>query len=144
MNNSPNVAQLKKKKMGIGKRNKLIFYIAVMALPCLQFIIFWIAVNINSILLAFRDYHPDTNTFTFYGIQNFVDVIKDLGRIAFMKAAFKNSFMVYFIGLFVSVPLGIIFSFYLYKKKIHSKERIFKCCNNDQKPHKVWLLNLFV
>lgn len=121
MNNSPNVAQLKKKKMGIGKRNKLIFYIAVMALPCLQFIIFWIAVNINSILLAFRDYHPDTNTFTFYGIQNFVDVIKDLGRIAFMKTAFKNSFMVYFIGLFVSVPLGIIFSFYLYKKKMMHK-----------------------
>ena len=121
MNNLPNGAKLKKTSMGIGKRNKLIFYIAVMALPCLQFIIFWVAVNINSILLAFRDYHPDTNTYTFYAFQNFVDVIKDLGKIPFMKSAFKNSFMVYFISLFVSVPLGIIFSFYLYKKKLMHK-----------------------
>jgi ABC-type sugar transport system permease subunit len=117
MNNSANGAITKKKSVGVGKRNKLIFYIAVMALPCLQFIIFWVAVNINSIMLAFRDYHPESNTYTFYGFQNFVDVIKDLERIAFMKTAFKNSFLVYFISLFVSVPLGIIFSFYLYKKK---------------------------
>ena len=112
MTSLANSAASKKKSIGIGKRKKLIFYIAVMALPCLQFVVFWIAVNINSILLAFRDYHPETNTYTFYGIQNFVDVIKDLQRIAFMKTAFKNSFMVYFIGLFVSVPLGIIFSFF--------------------------------
>ena len=110
-----------KRSNNIGKRNKLLFYIAVMALPCLQFVIFWVLVNINSILLAFRDYHPDTNTFTFYGFNNFKNVIADLKEIPFMMPALKNSLTVYLCGIFISTPLSVIFSYYLYKKRLMHK-----------------------
>ena len=110
-----------KTKNNIGKRNKLLFYIAVMALPCLQFVIFWICVNINSILLAFRDYDPKTNTFTFYAFNNFKNVISDLQTIAYMKPALKNSLIVYVCGILISTPLSVIFSYYLYKKQFMHK-----------------------
>lgn len=110
-----------KRKNNIGKRNKLLFYIAVMALPCLQFVIFWICVNVNSIFLAFRDYHPDTNTFTFYGFNNFKAVIADLKNITFLAPAIKNSVIVYLCGIFISTPLSVIFSYYLYKKRLMHK-----------------------
>jgi ABC-type sugar transport system permease subunit len=79
-----------KPKNNIGKRNKLLFYIAVMALPCLQFVIFWVFVNINSILLAFRDYNPDLNTFSFCGFDNFKAVISDLATADKKYEPLKN------------------------------------------------------
>ena len=110
-----------KRKNNIGKRNKLLFYIAVMALPCLQFVIFWVCVNINSILLAFRDYHQNTNSFTFYGFENFKNVISDLKNVEHLIPAIKNSAIVYVCGILISTPLSVIFSYYLYKKKLMHK-----------------------
>ncbi|MBR3864721.1 MAG: sugar ABC transporter permease [Clostridia bacterium] len=110
-----------KRKNNIGKRNKLLFYIAVMALPCLQFVIFWVCVNINSILLAFRDYHQNTNSFTFYGFNNFKNVISDLKNVEHLIPAIKNSAIVYVCGILISTPLSVIFSYYLYKKKLMHK-----------------------
>jgi ABC-type sugar transport system permease subunit len=122
INTTANNGLIKPKKTNnIGKRNKLLFYIAVMALPCLQFVIFWVFVNINSILLAFRDYNPDFNTFSFCGFDNFKAVIADLKNIAFMKPAIKNSLIVYVCGILISTPLSVIFSYYLYKKKLMHK-----------------------
>ena len=44
---------------------KLIFYIACFALPVLQFLIFYIGVNFQSILLAFQKYDGKTTSFYF-------------------------------------------------------------------------------
>ena len=40
------------------KKKRLIFYIAVIALPVLQFAIFYLYVNFNSVILAFQKYVP--------------------------------------------------------------------------------------
>ena len=122
INTTANNGLIKPKKTNnIGKRNKLLFYIAVMALPCLQFVIFWVFVNINSILLAFRDYNLDSNTFSFCGFDNFKAVISDLKNVAHLKPAIKNSVIVYVCGILISTPLSVIFSYYLYKKRLMHK-----------------------
>ena len=57
-------------------RRKMLFYVCMMALPCLQFFIFWVCVNANSLLLAFRRYDYDEG-FLWAGLDNFIQVIKD-------------------------------------------------------------------
>ncbi len=104
----------------IGKRNKLIFYTLMMALPIIQFIIFWIFVNINSILLAFRTWDFDRGDYVWNGLKTFGNVVNLFKEAPFMLSAIKNSVIVYLIGLVLGTPLSLIFSFYLYKKKILS------------------------
>lgn len=107
----------KKSTQKIGKRNKLLFYIAVMALPVLQFIVFWLFVNINSILLAFKTWNFDTERFEWYAFNNFSKVLEDIGTVVSLKASVKNSLIIYGFTLGVGMPLSLMFSFYLYKRK---------------------------
>ena len=104
----------------LAKRKKLLFYVAVMALPVLQFFIFWVCVNINSIKLAFQVWNFDTKAFEWYGFENFKQVIQDIKTIPSLKASVKNSLMIYAFSLLLGTPLCLIFSFYLYKRKAMS------------------------
>ena len=45
-----------KEVKGSARKKELIFYFSVVALPLLQYFIFYICVNFNSILLAFKQY----------------------------------------------------------------------------------------
>lgn len=108
-----------KKKMKI--KNNL-FYWSIVGLPLLHFLIFYIVVNFNSILLAFEEYSIDGTgamTYEFVGFQNFRNFIRDLGSNATLIFATKNSLLVYFIKLIVGIPCALLFSYYIYKK--------FKC-----------------
>ena len=102
--------QKKKKKL-----LKLAFYLCLIALPMLQYIIFYIYVNINSFVLAFQevDMHGQSQ---FVGFQNFAKVIKDLFTEVRFAYIAKNSAIIYFFTLFVGLPLAYMFSYYIYKK----------------------------
>lgn len=97
-----------------------IFYIALMAVPVLQFIIFYIGVNVNSILLAFQDIEISSNaektvTLTF---KNFSDWFTNETSRSLVTTAMGTSLKVYVIALFTGVPLGLLFSYYIYKKMV--------------------------
>lgn len=104
--------------------SKLIFYIALMALPVLQFCIFYIGVNLQSILLAFQKY--DTNTTQFY-VQwddlwcNFTRIFKD---IDILWVCLKNSLIVWLVTTVVGTVGAVLFSYYIFKRKKIGK--IFK------------------
>ena len=68
----------KKKKLLNRKKKQLIFYICIVALPILQFCVFYIGVNFNSILLAFKTFDADTNKYVFDGFNNFL--IETIGK----------------------------------------------------------------
>ncbi|MBO7344957.1 MAG: hypothetical protein J6U92_03350, partial [Clostridia bacterium] len=57
-----NIVRLKKKKT-IGGKQKLIFIIACLTIPVLHWLVFWLYVNFQSILLAFQNMR--TLEFTF-------------------------------------------------------------------------------
>ena len=59
-------------KGNVFQNKKLIFYIAMMAIPVIQFCIMYIGVNFNSILLAFQKYNIDTGRYVYNGFQNFI------------------------------------------------------------------------
>ena len=106
----------KTKSMSTKRRNELIFFICLVAYPIAQFVIFYVAVNINSILLAFKEYHIETAKFSWIGFENFKAFIGDLGNDQSMIIATKNSLLLYGVGLCIGTPLNLIFSYFLYKK----------------------------
>lgn len=106
----------RKEKLTKKRRGELIFYCCLIAYPILQFFVFYICVNINSILLAFKQYDIDTATYSFWGFGNFTEFIGDVMEDYAMRRAFTNSFWLYFCGLVIGMPLNLIFSFFMYKK----------------------------
>ena len=102
------------------RASDVIFYLSMLAWPLLQFFIMWFLVNVNSILLAFKQYDVDAFTYEFVGLTNFQRVLTDLFNDGLFFIALKNSIWHYLLGL-LTMPLGILLSFYLYKKSFGHK-----------------------
>lgn len=106
------------------KKKDAIFYVLIMIFPIAQFLVFYIGVNFNSILLAFKDYHLNMDTgkfeYVFSGFEQFKNVFLKLSIDPKLKSAVPNSIILYVIGLVISSPLSLFFSYYIYKKKFAS------------------------
>lgn len=106
------------------------FYIALLALPLLQFAIFYVVVNFNSFVLAFEKVTIEggvrSEIFTF---DNFVNVFRWIGgespnwtgnpsdiiTLPFWTLMW-NSVKSWFICNAISIPLALLFSYYIFKK----------------------------
>lgn len=110
----------KKKKFFNGQ---LLFYCGVLALPILQFCIFYLYVNFNSFVLAVTEYDMLTGEKTFVGLQNFRDCwdlfFGDENRVG-MWIRLKNSLVAYGCTLLVGTGGALLFSYYIYKKQAMS------------------------
>lgn len=115
-------------KGGRKDRGKTIFYWAMLAFPLLQFLIFYVGVNLNSFALAFQEfdmYSGDEDALKFVGFDNlwvnFKEVFRNFKENDYLLKAFNNSIIAYLVGLFVGLTLALLFSYYLYKKFFMSK-----------------------
>lgn len=108
--------------MSTNKRSRLIFYYAMIALPLLHYLIFYIGVNFNSILLAFKEYKVinGQEQFVWNFTAQFSKIFETFVYGTTMKQMLLNSLTFYFFSLLVTVPLALIFSFYIYKKYVAS------------------------
>ena len=110
---------MKDKKQRGGKTKNLssnLFVLSILIYPLLLFILFYVVVNFNSILMAFKKI-TITGEETFIGFQNFSDFIADIrGGNAWYKISLTNSLKMYIICLVISLPLYIFFSYVLFKK----------------------------
>lgn len=102
-----------KSKLTHMERKQLPFYIGLMAIPVVQFIVFYIYVNWNSIVMAFQSYDTLSGTTT-YSLANF-EKIKSEFQNGSMWIYISNSLIAYAAGLCV-MPLTLFFSYYIYKK----------------------------
>lgn len=107
-----------KKPGGISraKLSKSIFYCALIALPMLQYCVFYIGVNFNSILLAFRQYNFGEGGYNWVGFNNFKTAADNLLHLPDLKFALRNSLIAYGSSLLIGIPLAVLFSYYIYKK----------------------------
>lgn len=109
-----------KKHIRDKRKQDLIFYVVMLALPLLQFSIFYIGVNFNSLLLAFQSYDDAAKEFVFLDFpnlfKNFTDVLHSLRTETVFPFAFKNSLISYFVSLVAGTGLALVFSYYIYKK----------------------------
>lgn len=109
------IAVSRKSSFAKRKRNQLIFYICLIALPMIQFAIFYIGVNINSILLAFQGYEVQKGYY-WTGFDNFKQIFYDFKTIPYLKSSIKNSLILYVVTL-CSMVLSMLFSYYIYRKR---------------------------
>lgn len=105
--------QIKKKKWW--KDKNLLFYLLLMAFPLAQFLVFYIGVNFNSILMAFQriDVKNDTITWTVSNMKNAFEMMTGSPELLSVMSV---SILAYLILTGLGVPLGLFFSYYIYKK----------------------------
>lgn len=92
------------------------FIWSILIYPTILFLIFYVAVNINSIILAFQKIDYQTGQAEFAGFANFIRFGELVAGDALFQTSIINSLKMYVINFVISVPLMILFSFYIYKK----------------------------
>ncbi len=115
---------IRTKKIRSGKRisrkaSSNLFVLSVVWYPLVLFLIFWVGVNFNSILLAFQSVNVDGSR-QFVGFDNFVAFCKNAfsmqGSGTQLMYSFRNSLIKYAVSVVVCMPLYLIFSYQIYKK----------------------------
>ena len=107
--------------------NKIIFYFVTLAFPVIQFCVFYIGVNFNSIVYAFSFYdysQPGVVIQSFVWFDNFIKIFEMFKFQPEMVIRVENSLLGFIIGFGISTPLGILFSYYIYKNRFAAK--VFK------------------
>lgn len=99
---------------------ELLFYTCLIALPLVQFAIFYVAVNFNVILLSFKSYDTLSGTYS-WTLSNFSRVWSELTSTTILRDALLNSLLVWFFVVLVGTTLAVLFSYYIYMKKPLSK-----------------------
>ena len=110
------------KNGGIAKRRRQekVFYWLILALPLLQFCIFYIGVNFNSVLLSFQKIEKSAIDgkfiYSWVGLENFKYSLSQLLNEYELIQSFKNSIKAYVVGLVFGTGASLLFSYYIYKK----------------------------
>lgn len=103
---------LVKKRKGSIKNKELIFIWGMLALPLVQWLVFWVGINGNFIKLAFMD--ARTSTFTFANFATFWDdLTAPHGSI---KIALVNTLKYFATTMLIINPLSLVIAYFIYKK----------------------------
>ncbi len=110
------------------RKKELIFYCILLAFPILQFCVFYLGVNINSIMLLFKKYDIKEG-YSFAGFDNFKTVFEMLTspeaqNHEILVNSFKNSLILGFLTIVVGIGLSVVFSYYVFKK--YKMSELFK------------------
>ena len=96
------------------RMRRRVFIIGMLSIAVLNFLVFWLYVNFNSILMAFQS---QTKGGLVWTLDNFTRFFKEVKISDFqLGLAFKNSVLLYVSGTFFTLPLSLLFAYYLYKK----------------------------
>lgn len=105
--------EISRKANKLSNRKSVVFYTLLMVIPIMQFLLFYVYVNINSFLLAFRDYiTPEEYVFTFIGNFKYWFTQTEFPLFRYVGV----SVLAYAVQLVVAIPLGLLFSYYIFKK----------------------------
>ena len=106
----------KKADKGMASRTmkKNIFLFFFLLLPTVQFLIFYIGVNFNSILLSIQKY--DAGKYVISGFGNFADVFKDLFINGRLSVALKNSTIQFGVTLALGIPVHVMVAYAIFKE----------------------------
>ena len=96
--------------------NRKIFIVTLLVLPILQWLVFWLYVNINSFILAFQT--PKTYEWTFSNFQQFWYELTNVGGT--IGLALKNTFL-YFVLNMVIMFLNLVVAYFFYKQIVGYK-----------------------
>ena len=108
-------AKVNKKNTLLYNRRRLIFYIIGVAWPVAQFLVFYLYVNLNSILLSFQKLDYESQRWVFASFENFRQIFLDFAEKEYMVTSLKNTFIVFAVHT-LTIIIPLFMSFYLFKK----------------------------
>lgn len=113
--NSPNMLRKKKKKMNDMERNGLIFSIVVLTPVFISFLIFWLYVHYQAILMAFQTIDVETGK-VIWSLENWARMFRAFQNPeSALSGAFANT-MKYFVVHLIKICLSVTIAYFLYKK----------------------------
>ena len=98
------------------KINEIGFLISVFAIPVAAFLLFWVYVNFQSILNAFRIEKRGEIIWSLNNWKNFWLDLTEPSPMTDMKLILKNTLIFFSTNMFVIIPISLIFSYFLFKK----------------------------
>ena len=96
------------------RRRDLTFVLCMLAIPLFNFLIFWLWPNFRSILIAFTV--PTQEGFTFYNFERFINELASPVTGPSLWKQIDNSFIMFFVGTFVNLPMVLFMSYVMFKK----------------------------
>ena len=99
------------------RKKQLLFIASVLFIPLLMFLIFYVYINLQNFGLAFQsiDYYGNK---TWVGLENFKDFFDGLKNDSQVGLSVKNSLKIWALSFGISMPLYLIFSYYIFRKYI--------------------------
>ena len=98
------------------RRADAIFLAIIFAFPILQFLVMYVGVNLNSILLAFQTYDSKNYVYYFSGLGNFEKVLEIFSGDTFLLSTIKRGMTYYFFNTFLGMPINLFVAYLLYKR----------------------------
>ena len=89
-----------------------LLFLSFVILPLIQFLIFYVFVNINSILMSFKTYGTQGVT---WGFDNFRRIFSKQDFPTVLNSL-RNSGIFFLVRVFIGMTLGLLFSYYIFKK----------------------------
>lgn len=96
------------------RRKDLVFVLCMLAVPFMNFLVFWLWPNFRSITIAFKV--PTVDGFTFYNFERFFNELASPVTGPSLWKQIDNSFIMFFVGTFVNLPLVLFMSYIMFKK----------------------------
>ena len=96
------------------RRKNRLFVLCMLAVPFLNFLVFWLWPNLRSILIAFEV--PTIEGFTLFNFERFFNELSSDVMGPRIWKMIDNSFIMFFVSTFVSLPLVLFMSYVLFKR----------------------------
>lgn len=98
------------------KRQTKFFIFIMLILPITHFLVFFVYVNFDTILLSFQKYDYVLGNYRFVGLDNYKEAIRDLTELPQMRRIIVNSLMFLPITNFITLPLSIVSAYFIFRK----------------------------
>ena len=97
-----------------------IFVIVMLSYSVLHFLLMWVGVNFNSILLSFKTYNRDGSYSWLSGshlFDNFKLIFDNIGKdVNNYRSMLLSSLAFFVVSCFVTLPISLFFSYFIFKK----------------------------
>ncbi len=107
------VVQTKKRKFN---RKDSIFIILMLAFPLANFLVFYVGINFNSILMAFQETNTQTFQSEWVEFAQFEKFFKAFSESPQLGTYIKNALLYFFITLIIGFPLNMLFAYMFFIK----------------------------
>ena len=116
-NSNPSTKKRRKRKL---IKSSTIFVIVMLAYSVLHFLVMWVGVNFNSILLSFKQFNRNGTYSWLSGshlFDNFTMIFDNIGKnVDNYQSMLFSSLAFFVVSCFVTLPIALFFSYFIFKK----------------------------